>query len=105
MKRMNEDMRNIEEVLEERGFTMYTNDDDNDIIVVWIAKTIDNKYVVVDSDYGCTVWNVLSGYGDMTDDDFAQAVVGDVEDYEALRAKCNIVEVGIMYALGINEYF
>ena len=103
MKTLDADLKYIGDILDGRGFTMYVSNNQDEVIIAWIAKTTDSKYIVVDSDYECTIWDVMSGYrGNMTDDDFARAIVGGVEDYEALRAKCTITDVGIMYALGIS---
>lgn len=100
MKQFNDfNFKSIWEVLKERGFTQYRNDDED--IWVAIAKTSDGKYVVVSEDLECTIWDVMSGYS-MTDDEFVNSMIGDTESYENLRRYSTITDVGIMFAIGID---
>ena len=101
MKQFDENFKSIWEVLKERGFTEYHNHNEEEDNWVAIAKTSDGKYIVVDEDLECTIWDVMSGYS-IEDEDFANVMIGAVGRYEDLRRYCTITDVGILYALGID---
>ena len=102
MKQFNDsNFKSIWEVLEGQGFTEYHNHVDEGDIWVAIAKISAGKYIVVDEDLECTIWDVMSGYT-IEDEDFANVMVGSVGRYEDLRRYCTVTDVGIMFALGID---
>jgi hypothetical protein len=87
----------IYSILEKNGFTHYRGYES-----VWIAKT-PIGYITVDGDDTTELWVKKDGVF-VTDEMFVESVTGaDIHIYENVRDMFNIENVGILYALGIEE--
>lgn len=96
MKQFANTFRPIDEILVERGFTLYGDENRN-----YIAKISDGVYVVISGDLELTeIWNVNP---EMTDGEFISAVAGNDWDlYDDLRDGADIETKDFAWALGFE---
>ena len=96
MKQFANTFRPIDEILTERGFTLYGDENRN-----YVTKISDGVYVVISGDLELTeIWNVNP---EMTDDEFTSAVAGnDWDMYDDLRDAAEIEVKDFAWAIGFN---
>ena len=96
MKQFANTFRQIDEILAERGFTLYGDENRN-----YVAKISDGVYVVISGDLEQTeIWNVNP---EMTDDEFISAVSGNDWDlYDDLRDDAEIEVKDFAWAIGFE---
>lgn len=96
MKQFANTFRPIDEILAERGFTLYGDENRN-----YVAKISDGVYVVISGDLELTeIWSVNH---EMTDDEFISAIAGNDWDlYDDLRDCAEIIIKDFAWALGFE---
>lgn len=96
MKQFTNTFRPIDDILAERGFTLYGDENIN-----YVAKISDGVYVVISGDLEQTeIWNVSP---EMTDDEFISAIAGNDWDlYDDLRDGAEIEVKDFAWAIGFN---
>ena len=97
MKQFANTFTNMDDILEDRGFTLYDGYEP-----CYIARMRPGMYVVITNDLETVeIWNCTDTQVD--DDNFVRIMTGDSEhEYAELRDNSNVSEKDLAWALGFN---